>query len=238
MVLDLGYLATHPARTPWREISATIYEAGVRALVVTAVVGFLTGMVASYLGVLSLKQFGAQTLIVNILGITTVRELGPVLTGILVAARSGSAFAAQLGVMRVTQELDALSAMGTSQSLRLVLPKVIGLAIAVPLLVMWTDTVSLLGAMLIAGHTLDIGLLHLLAGLPDVVPLTNFWFGIVKGAVFGIAVALIAADYGLRTEPDTESLGRETTNSVVMTITVVILLDAALAVAFQNVGFQ
>ncbi len=238
VVLDMGFLIRHPARIPWREISATIYESGARALGVTAVVGFLIGVVISYLGAQTLQGYGAQTFIINILGIGVIRELGPLLTAILVGGRSGSAMAAEIGVMRVTQELDALSAMGTSQTLRLVLPKVVGLAIAVPLLVVWTDAIGLLGGMLAARASLGIGLARLFQALPEVVPLANFWFGIIKGAVFGCVIALIACDHGLRIKPNTESLGKETTNSVVTTITVVILVDAILAVVFQSVGLQ
>lgn len=238
VVLDLGYVIGRPERMPWREVSATIYEAGVRALGVTAVVGFLIGIVISYLGALSLKGFGAETFIVNILGIGIVRELGPLLTAILVAGRSGSAIAAQIGVMRVTQELDALAAMGTSQTLRLVLPRVIGLVIAVPLLVVWTDAVALLGGMLAARVNLGIGLVRLYQSLPDVVPLVNLWFGIVKGGLFGAVIGVIACDYGLRTRPDSAGLGQATTHSVVTTITVVILVDAVAAVVFQSVGLQ
>lgn len=238
LVLDFGYLLRHPERTPWREVSATIYDAGVRALGVTAIVGFLIGIVISYLGALSLSGFGAETFIVNILGIGIIRELGPLLTAILVAGRSGSSITAQIGVMRVTQELDALAAMGTSQTLRLVLPRVIGLMIAVPLLVVWTDAVALLGGMLAASANLGVELARLYQGLPDVVPSVNLWFGIVKGGVFGAAIGIIACDYGLRTRPDSESLGQETTNSVVTTITVVILADAVAAVVFQSVGLQ
>ncbi len=238
VVLDFVQMLRRPRRAPWREISATIYDAGVRALGVTAVVGFLIGIVVSYLGALNLSGFGAEGFIVNILGIGIIRELGPLLTAILVAGRSGSAITAQIGVMRVTQELDALAAMGTSQTLRLVLPRVLGLMIAVPLLVVWTDTVALLGGMLAARANLGIGLLRLYEGLPDVVPSVNLWFGVVKGAVFGALIGLIACDYGLRTRPDSESLGQETTKSVVTTITLVILADAIAAVVFQSVGLQ
>jgi phospholipid/cholesterol/gamma-HCH transport system permease protein len=205
---------------------------------ITALVGFLIGIVISYLGALSLSGFGAETFIINILGIGIIRELGPLLTAIIVAGRSGSSITAQIGVMRVTQELDALAAMGTSQTLRLVLPRVIGLMIAVPLLVVWTDALALLGGMLAARTNLGIGLVRLYEGLPDVVPSVNLWFGIVKGGVFGVVIGLIACDYGLRTRPDSESLGQETTNSVVTTITVVILADAVAAVVFQSVGLQ
>jgi hypothetical protein len=122
-----------------REISANLYKSGVRAMPVTALVGFLIGVVLSYLSALQLKQFGADIFIVNIIGLGIVRELGPVLVAILVAGRSGSAMTAQLGVMRVTEEIDALATMGVPRGLRLVFPKVVALTVAMPLLVLWSD---------------------------------------------------------------------------------------------------
>ena len=124
LVLDTLYLMRHPRELPWRELSATIYKAGVRAMPVAALVGFLIGVVLSYLSSLQLRNFGADLYIVNILGLGTTRELGPVLVAVLVAGRSGSAMAAQIGVMRVTEEIDALAVMGISRSQRLVLPKI------------------------------------------------------------------------------------------------------------------
>ncbi|MGA9853309.1 MAG: ABC transporter permease [Gammaproteobacteria bacterium] len=235
-VLDLGFLVAHPARTPWREISATIYYAGARALGVMAVIGLLIGVVVSYLGALALQSYGAETFIINLLGLTVIRELGPVLASILVAGRSGSSMTAELGVMRVTQELDALAGMGTSQTLRLVLPKIIALTVTVPLLVVWTDAVAILGGMFAAHATFDISYMRFLETLPKAVPVVNFWLGIGKSAVFGAVIALIACHYGLRVKPDTKSLSLETTNAVVTGITMVIVLDGIFAVIFKNTG--
>ncbi|MGH8398596.1 MAG: MlaE family ABC transporter permease [Gammaproteobacteria bacterium] len=235
-VLDAGFLIRHPVHIPWKEISATIYQAGVRALGVTAIIGLLIGIVVSYLGALALRAYGAEAFIINLLGLSVIRELGPVLASILVAGRSGSAMTAELGVMRVTQELDALAAMGTSQSLRLVLPKVIALTIVVPLLVVWTDSIAMLGGMLATHATFDIGYMRFLETLPKVVPVVNFWLGLGKSMVFGGVIALIACHYGLRVKPNTESLSVETTNAVVAGITMVIVLDGIISVVFRNAG--
>ncbi|MGR8935314.1 MAG: MlaE family ABC transporter permease [Gammaproteobacteria bacterium] len=238
LILDLLHLLRHPAAIPWKEISATIYETGGRALGITALVGFLIGIVVSYLSSLQLRTFGAAIYIINILGLSIIRELGPLLAAILVAGRSGSAMTASLGVMRVTQELDALAAMGIAHSLRLILPKVVALCLVMPLLVVWTDIIALLGGALVAHLELEISMHQFMLKLPDVVPVSNFFIGIGKGSVFGLFIALIACHFGLRIKPDTESLGQETTNSVVASITLVILLDAIFAIAFKGVGLR
>jgi phospholipid/cholesterol/gamma-HCH transport system permease protein len=236
LVLDLGHLIRHPRDLPWREISAAIHETGGRALGITALVGLLIGVVVSYLSSLQLQSFGAQIYIVNILGLSIIRELGPLLAAILVAGRSGSAMTARIGVMRVTQELDALSAMGISHSLRLILPKVVALTVALPLLVVWTDMIALTGGAMAAYFELGIGYHQFLSKLPGAVPVANFAIGLGKGAVFGFFIALLACHFGLRIEPNTESLGNETTNSVVVAITLVILVDAVFAILFRGVG--
>jgi len=237
VTLDLLAFVGAPTRGPWREISATIYRAGVQALGITALVGFLIGVVLAYLSGEQLKAYGANVFVINIVGIGIVRELGPMLAAILVAGRSGSAMTAQFGVMRVTEEIDALSVMGIPVAMRLVLPKVIALAIAVPLLVLWTNAVALTGAMLSTKWQLGIGYRMFVETLPHAVPIANYWLGIGKGAVFGVLIALIACYYGLRIEPNTESLGQGTTQSVVTAITVVIIVDAIFAVLFSHVGF-
>ena len=140
----------HPSRMPWREISANVYRTGAQALGITALVGFLIGVVLSYLSAQQLKAYGAGIFIVNLLGISVVRELGPVLAAILVAGRSGSAMTAQLGVMRVTEEIDAMSVMGIPYTLRLVLPRIIALAISLPLIVLWTNAIALVGVFALA----------------------------------------------------------------------------------------
>lgn len=237
LALDLGHVALHPSRIPWREISANIYRTGAMALGITALVGFLIGIVLSYLSGKQLKLYGADVFIVNILGLSIIRELGPVLAAVLVAGRSGSSMTAQLGVMRVTQELDALSVMGISHTLRLVLPKVIGLAVSMPLIVLWTSAMALIGGIVASDIQLGIGYALFLERLPKAVPIANLWLGLAKGAVFGSLIAIIACHYGLRVEPNTESLGAGTTTSVVVSITTVIIVDAIFAIAFSNVGY-
>ena len=236
LTLDVNYLVRHPRAIPQAEISITIYEAGVRALGITALVGFLIGVVLSYLSALQLKTFGAEIYIIDILGLSIIRELGPLLAAILVAGRSGSAMTAQLGIMRVTEELDALSAMGISHSLRLILPKVLALMIVMPLLSAWTSASALLGGMFSAQNTLDISYQQFFLKLPNVVPLINVFIGLGKGLVFGVMIALIACHFGFRIKPNTESLGVETTNSVVASITVVIMIDAVFAILFMGIG--
>ncbi|MBI4290155.1 MAG: ABC transporter permease [Betaproteobacteria bacterium] len=236
MLIDSAVLLRHPERGPWREISASIYRTGTQALGITAAVGFLIGIVLSYLSSEQLKLFGANVFIVNILGIGIIREMGPVICAVLVAGRSGSAITAQLGVMRVTEELDALAVMGIPYTVRLILPKVLALGIALPLLILWTSAVALVGGAISANLQLDISMRSFFASLPAVVPTVNVWLGIGKGVVFGVLIALVACHFGLRIKPNTESLGAGTTSSVVTSITVVILADAVFAVLFNDVG--
>ncbi|ARP78887.1 ABC transporter permease [Bordetella genomosp. 6] len=236
LVLDLGAFLRRPSRGPWREISAQVYRTGAQALGITALVGFLIGVVLSYLSAQQLQMFGADRFIVRLLGVSIVRELGPVLAAILVAGRSGSAITAQIGVMRVTQELDAMLVMGISHGQRLILPRVIALAITMPLLVVWTDAMALLGGMLAAQMQLGVSAQWFLTSLPDAISLTNYWIGMFKGVSFGILIALVACHFGLCIQPNTESLGRGTTTSVVTSITGVILVDALYAVIFSSIG--
>lgn len=236
LVLDLFGMLSRPSRGPWREISAQVYRTGAQALGITALVGFLIGVVLSYLSAQQLQMIGADRFIVRLLGVSIVRELGPVLAAILVAGRSGSAITAQIGVMRVTQELDAMLVMGISHGQRLILPRVVALAVTMPLLVLWTDAMAILGGMLAAQVQLGVSAQWFLQSLPDAISLTNYWIGILKGVTFGILIALIACHFGLRIQPNTESLGRGTTTSVVTSITGVILLDALYAVIFSSVG--
>lgn len=234
--LDLLHVLRHPRDWPWLEISANVHKVGVKAMPVTALVGFLIGVVLSYLSSLQLKVFGADVFIVNILGLGIIRELGPVLVSVLVAGRSGSAMTAQLGVMRVTEEIDALAAMGVSCSLRLVLPKVIALGLVMPLLVLWTSTIALLGGWVSAWVELDLSLRYFVDALPDAMPVANVYIGLSKGAVFGVLIALVACHFGLRVKPNTESLSANTTASVVTAITAVILVDALFAIATKSIG--
>ena len=238
ILIDSLVLLRHPLRGPWREISASVFRVGTQALGITALVGFLIGVVLSYLSAEQLKAFGANIFIINLLGMGIIRELGPVIAAVLVAGRSGSAITAQLGVMRVTEELDALSVMGIPHTVRLILPKIVALALAMPLLILWTSGIALIGGAIAANTQLGISLHSFFSGLPDAVPTVNLWLAMGKGVVFGALIALVACHFGLRVQPNTESLGIGTTNSVVTSITAVIIADAVFAVIFSDVGIS
>lgn len=236
LALDGLRFLKRPQEGPWRDISGHLFQMGAMALPITSLVGALIGVVLAYLTSLQLRQFGAEAFIVNILGVSLVRELGPMLAAILVAGRSGSAITAQIGVMRVTEELDAMRVMGIAHGFRLVLPRAIALAIAMPLIATWTTLAGLAGGMLAADLALGITPAYFLGALPDAVSPANLSLAVGKSAVFGILIALIGCHYGLRVKPNTESLGQGTTASVVSAITAVILVDALFAVAFRSVG--
>lgn len=236
LVFDTLHVLAHPRDLPWRELSAALHKAAVTALPITGMLGFLIGVVMAYLMGLQLRNFGADVFIINVLGYGILRELGPVLMAVLVAGRSGSAMTAQLGLMRVTEEVDALTTMGISKTLRLVVPKVCALTLAGPLLMLWTSAAALFGGMLAAWLQLDIDLEHFVDMLPVVVPFGTLWIGMLKGAVFCALIAVIACYFGLNVRPNTESLSKNTTLSVVVGITVVIIADAILAVMTREIG--
>jgi phospholipid/cholesterol/gamma-HCH transport system permease protein len=236
LLLDLLRLLRAPGKGPWRDVSGHLYHIGATALPITALVGFLIGVVLAYLMSLQLRQFGADAFIVNLLGISLIRELGPVLAAILIAGRSGSAITAQIGVMRVTEELDAMRVMGIPEGYRLVMPRAIAMAVAMPLLTVWTTLAALAGGMLAADLAMGVTPAYFFAALPQAVQLSNLALAMGKSVVFGLLIALIGCHYGLRIQPNTESLGQGTTASVVTSITMVLLVDALFAVVFKDIG--
>jgi phospholipid/cholesterol/gamma-HCH transport system permease protein len=236
LFLDLLQFVRDPSRGPWRDISGHIYRIGATALPITALVGFLVGVVLAYLMARQLRQFGADAYIVNILGLALIRELGPVLAAILIAGRSGSAITAQIGVMRVTEELDAMRVMGIHWASARVLPRALALALVMPLLAAWTTAAALLGGMLAADLAMGLSPEYFLIALPKAVQLSNLWLAMAKSVVFGLLIALNGCHFGLRVLPNTQSLGEGTTASVVTSTTMVILVDALFAVLFKGVG--
>lgn len=235
LLLDFFYLLRNPTAVPAREISAACYRTGATGLPITTIVGFLIGIVLSYLSSLSLKDFGAESFLPLVLGIGVLRELGPLLTAIVLAGRSGSAITAGLAAMRLTQELDALSALGVSQSLRLVLPRTIALILMTPLLTVCTNVAALFGGYVAGSVELHISSEAFLLGLRHDVPLSDMYIGLFKALVFGGAIAIIACYYGLSARPNTQSLATNTTRSVVLSISLIILLDALFAVLFKDI---
>lgn len=236
LAIDTLRLLVAPRSGPWRDVAGHIYRIGATALPVTALVGFMIGVVLAYLMAQQFMRFGADGLIVDVLGLAVIRELGPMLAAILVAGRTGSAITAQIGVMRVTEELDAMRVMGIAPVYRLVMPRAIALAVVQPLIGVWTTAAALLGGMLAADWILGMTPLQVVTSLPLVVKVSNLYFALGKSVVFGALIAVVGCHFGLRVKPDTESLGQGTTASVVAAITAVLLANALFAVLFKQVG--
>lgn len=236
LLLDAGYSIRHPRSMPWKELSAGIYRIGASSLILLGGVAFLIGIVMTYQIGISLTRFGANVSIVDLLSLSMLRELGPVITSIIVMGRSGSAITASLGAMHVTRELAALRAFGASPTQRLVLPKVAAMVISVPLLVVWVDCVGMLGGIVTADRTLGVGYQIFITRLPETVALVNFWIGIVKGAVFGLVIGIVSGYFGLKVRPDTQSLSTQITNSVVTGLTLILALDASSGAMLTGVG--
>lgn len=236
IIIEMAGATKNPLRMPFKEISANVHKAGTQALSITGLVGMLIGIVISYLSAVQLKIYGAQSAIILILSIGVTREMGPMLAAVLVAGRSGSSITAAIGGMRITGELDAMAVLGLSLWRRLVLPRVLALMVVMPLLTLWTDLMGLFGGMVPAKMELDIGYMQFILGIKDMMPVVNLTIGIAKSIVFGALIALVACHHGLQVKPNTESLGQQTTTSVVMAITLVLLADAIFAIALRNVG--
>lgn len=238
LLLDAAYCVAHPRVTPWKEISANIYHIGVTAMLLLGSIGFLVGAVMTIQMGLVLRQFGASAMVIGMMATAVPRELGAVVTGLLMAGRSGSAMTASIGAMHITDEYAALQALGSSPSLRLALPRVAGAIVAMPLLVVWTSCATLLGSAFAAGAGLGIDYRFFLQQAVQQVQAVNVWIGLGKGALFGLVIALAGCWFGMSAAPDTESLSRHTTWSVVTSLTAILLLDASLGAAMTHVGLM
>lgn len=236
LILDLGYTLANPRLMPWKDISASIYHTAATALPLLGTVGVTIGIVMTYQLAMALQGFGANTMIVSLLGLSMMRELGPVITALIVVGRTGSTITARMGVMHVTEEFSALQAFGVSPTQRLVLPNVVGMAISIPLLVIWTDFMGMLGGIITSDLSLGVGYRLFLQRLPEAVPWVNFWIGLGKGVLFGMIIATVSSYFGLKVRANTESLRKETTNSVVTCLAVILILDATLGAMMTNIG--
>jgi phospholipid/cholesterol/gamma-HCH transport system permease protein len=214
-----------------------VYEAGIQAVPIVSLIAFLIAVIVAYLGSQQLVTFGAEIFTVDLVAIAVLREMGVLLTAILVAGRSGSAYAAEIGVMELNDEIDALAAMGIDPYEVLVLPRVIGLIIALPLLTIVADAMGLVGGALLSMLLLDISLEQFIVRLQDALSPTTFWAGLVKAPVFALLIALVGTLRGLQVRDSSRELGRLTTVAVVQSIFLVILADALFAVLFVELDF-
>jgi len=222
-----------PARFRWRPVFFNIRTAGFDALPIVGLLSFLLGIVVAYQGADQLRQYGANIFVADLVGLSMLREFAPLITAIIIAGRSGSAYAAQIGTMAVTEEIDAMRTLGIAPLELLVLPKIIALLIAMPLLTVFADVLGVAGGMLMAQSQLGVGFDEFLERFVKAVSVTAYLIGIAKAPVFAVIIAMVGCFQGFRTQGGADSVGRQTTRAVVQSIFLVIVADALFSVAFS-----
>jgi phospholipid/cholesterol/gamma-HCH transport system permease protein len=243
MVAFFGLTATTLARAtirPWRirgtALVSHMEQSGLNAVPIVGLISFLIGVVLAYQGATQLSRFGAEIFVVNLVGVSVVREIGILLTAIVIAGRSGSAYTAAIGSMKVREEVDAMRTLGLDPMEVLVLPRVLALVIVLPLLAFFADAMGLLGGGLMAWISLGITPGQFIERLGDAVPMWSFWVGIIKAPVFAFLIAMVGCYEGFQVSGSAESVGSHTTKAVVEAIFLVIVFDAAFSILFAYLG--
>lgn len=237
VIAGFASLIRHPGRFRMKALIHQLELVGVTALGIVGLMSFLIGIVVAQQGAVQLQQFGAEIYTINLTGRLTLRELGVLMTAIMVAGRSGSAFAAQIGTMKLTEEVDAMRTIGISPIEALVIPRVLAVVIMMPLLGFYSAVMGIIGGAFIADLTLGIPFLTFLSRIQEVVPMYDLYVGMAKAPVFGLIVGIAGCYQGMQVSGDSEQVGRRTTNAVVQAIFMVIVLDAFFAVFFTKIGW-
>ncbi len=231
-------LMLNPSRFRWHAVVQHFDMVGVRALGIVGLMSFLIGIVIAQQGAVQLRQFGAEVFTINLIGRLTFRELGILMTAIMVAGRSGSAFAAQIGTMKITEEIDAMRTIGVVPAEALVVPRVIAAIIMMPLLGIYASLMAVIGGGMLCWIVLEIPPGTFVLRLREVTPMTDFWIGMIKAPVFGAIIAMAGCFQGMQVEGNSEQVGLKTTAAVVQAIFLVIVLDAFFAVFFSSIGWD
>lgn len=235
-VISLVGLALRPWRFRWVSLCSHMEQTGVQAVPIVALLSFLIGLVTAYMGAEQFARFGAQVFVINLLEISTLREMGVLLTALVVAGRSGSSFTAQIGAMVANEEVAAMRALGLDPMEVLVVPRVLALVVMLPILTFIADIMGILGGGVAAWSTLDIDPAGFTARFREIVQVRNFAVGMVKAPVFALAISLVGCFQGFRVTGSAESVGRLTTQAVVEAIFMVIVLNAIFAIIFTTLG--
>ena len=238
VIMGLLTVIIHPSRLRVNAIIQRFEMVGLRALAIVGLMSFLIGIVIAQQGAVQLQQFGAEVFTVNLIGRLTFRELGVLMTAIMIAGRSGSAFAAQLGTMKITEEIDAMRTIGVSPIEALVIPRVLATVFMMPLLAFYSCIIAVIGGGILCWAVLEIPPATYVDRLRDVTPLTDFYVGMIKAPVFGAIIAIAGCFQGLQVENNAEEVGLKTTAAVVQAIFLVIVLDAFFAVFFSSIGWN
>ncbi|GMN03295.1 MlaE family ABC transporter permease [Erythrobacter sp. MTPC3] len=237
IMLGMGNLMRRPRSFPMKALVHQMELVGVAALPIIGLMSFLIGVVIAQQGAVQLEQFGAEALTVNLVGRLTLRELGVLMTAIMVAGRSGSAFAAQIGTMKLTEEVDAMRTIGISPIEVLVIPRILACTFMMVLLGFYASMVAIVGGAVVGQLALGIPFFTFLERIQEVVPTYDLWVGLIKAPVFGLIVALAGCYHGMQVKGNSEEVGRRTTMAVVSAIFAVIVLDAFFAVFFTEIGW-
>ncbi|NBB80792.1 MAG: MlaE family lipid ABC transporter permease subunit [Verrucomicrobia bacterium] len=236
LCIDLFAFVRGRGRIRLKDFLFVLQDCGARALPIVSLLSFLTGLIIAFIGVIQLQKFAADIYVADLVGLATTRELGAVMAGVIMAGRTGAAFAAQIGSMQVNEEIDALSTFGISPLQFLVVPRVIALILMMPLLCACADLVAMLGGMVVAIMISDVTMLQYSNQIQAAVGLSDVLVGIFKSAVFGIIIALAGCYRGLNCGRDASSVGRAATSAVVTSITWIVVADAIFAVMFHLLG--
>jgi phospholipid/cholesterol/gamma-HCH transport system permease protein len=231
--LALAGWISHPKRIRWRPILFNLRSAGFDALPIVGLLSLLLGIVVAYQGADQLRRYGANIFVADLVGLSMLREFAPLMTAIIIAGRSGSAYAAQIGTMSVTQEIDAMRTIGIAPLDMLVLPKLTALVIALPLLTVFADVLGVMGGMLMARAQLGVGFGEFLDRFTKAVSITSYLVGIGKAPVFAAIIVMVGCFQGFRTRGGADSVGLQTTRAVVQSIFLVIVADALFSIAFS-----
>jgi phospholipid/cholesterol/gamma-HCH transport system permease protein len=237
ILIGFASLVRHPSRFPLRALVHQMELVGVSALPIIGLMSFLIGIVIAQQGAVQLSQFGAETLTVNLVGRITLRELGVLMTAIMVAGRSGSAFAAQIGTMKLTEEIDAMRTIGISPIEKLVIPRILASTFMMVLLGFYASIVGIIGGAVVGQVSLGIPFFTFLERIQEVVPMHDLWVGLIKAPVFGLIVGLAGCYHGMQVQGNSEQVGIRTTMAVVSAIFAVIVIDAFFAVFFTKIGW-
>ena len=230
------YGILNPSKIRFKAMIKYIETSALNALLIVAVTSFLVGVVIAYQGSVQLEKFGANIFIVEMISITMFREIAPLVTAIVIAGRSASSYTAEIGAMKITEEIDAMKTMNFEPTLFLTLPRIFALCISLPLLVFFADIIGVFGGMVIASSSLDVTFIEFINRLHNEVPLKHLILGVFKALFFGFAIAIIGCYRGFQVQNNTTSIGKFTTMSVVNAIFVVILIDAVFSVIFTQMG--
>jgi phospholipid/cholesterol/gamma-HCH transport system permease protein len=232
----IGYALIHPRSLRLPSISRHIEETGINALPIIGLLAVMISIVIGYQSVAQLRPYGGEDFTINLVAVSMLREMGVLITAIMVAGRSGSAFAAEIGVMKARDEVDALNVMGMDPMEMLVVPRLIALVITLPLLTFFSDVMGLVGGALISQSLLDISPLQYVDRVHKAVDTRDLFVGLVKAPIFGFLIAVIGCMHGLRVRGSAESVGEQTTRAVVKAIFLVIVLDALFSILFEKLG--